>query len=329
MMLILVIALLVRLTVTISVVVLAYERPTELHSCLRALRWAHYPVGTSISLEIRIDRSHIGMVNDDVLCIAKSFKWPFGKKVITIHPEHVGLQQQWLTIIALDYTLVVEDDIILSPLYYFAIKAALQNVRPHTFGISLQRPQWQMGRNEHGRWRRLDLLHTLPSMFLFQGPSTWGFLLIPLRWGHFRRWAKIKMTREKRGWADGSITTKWIIERGEECLISPLMFEYMLEMGLYNQYFWPGNGTVLASARIAGRPITAYHDYILEDPEFIDNIQILERRSIHSFNPCFDLDQRDKRGPPLIVSNNLTTSIIMRTIQCHYKAGLYPDDYNR
>lgn len=238
----------------LSIALLAYDRPEATIKCLCSLRDAYYPPNTLIPLRIYVDRLVDGSVNTVLLNHCTEFKWNNGPKSILVQKEHLGLQSQWLSIKVDDTTIVIEDDVLVSPFYYLVLKNFITSnrLKSHHFGVSLQRPQWQLGQNELGRWRRLDLIRgSQPPLFSFPAPSTWGFLTFPSQWDHFCKWVRrLMVSRERRSFTKGAITTKWTLERGgEDQLISPLIFEYLFHHEMDIVYFWLGNSTVLATSR--------------------------------------------------------------------------------
>lgn len=286
-----------------EIVLLAFDRPLSTLRTLNSLQAAYYPPGVSLPLQICIDRHVNGSVNERVWKLAGSFVWRYGTKTVLIHAEHLGLQGQWLNIfpVAKRPVLVVEDDLEFSPFYYYMLSAAAPSMlfRPNILGLALQRPQWQQGRNERGRWRRLDRLPAehVP-LFSFPGPATWGLLVNPAAWNDFVAFSRSFLRAPSRDYHQGAITTKWVTERGETNLISPLMFEYMMREGMNGGvvYFWPGNGTCLAAARSTwsddGRPAGRWYAadrLLVDEAEAAALIRLIRaRRTLPCFNVCMD-----------------------------------------
>ena len=282
----------------LKIVLLAFDRPSSTIRCLNSLRAAFYPSEIQIPLHIRIDRHLDGSENKQLLYAVHAYEWPFGEKTILVHEKHVGLREQWLSVPVNDVTLILEDDIVVSPFYYHILLAMLRgNSKKDQFGIALQKPQWQMGMNEHGRWRRLDAITKLSPLFTFPAPATWGFVTFPNVWQRFVRWGR-DFTRDGR-YTEGALTSKWVQERGESSLISPLIFEYLLEWDLGITYFWLGNSTVLATARppLEGSKSMGrhYRDSLLEDAnaalQVISNVQ--SESNTAKFSVCMDRIELD------------------------------------
>lgn len=288
-----------------EIVLLAFDRPLSTLRALNSLQSAHYPPEVNLPLQVRIDRAANGSVNARLWELVGSFVWRHGTKTVLINPEHLGLQGQWLNVfpVAKQPVLVVEDDLEFSPFYYYMLSAAAPTVmlKANILGLALQRPQWQLGRNEHGRWRRLDRLPVEHApLFSFPGPATWGLLVNPIAWNAFVAFARNFLCAPSRDYRQGAITTKWVAERGETSLISPLMFEYIMMRGEGMDggivYFWPGNGTCLATARSTwsddAKPADRWYaaDRLLADEaEAATLIQLIRaHRTLPRFNVCMD-----------------------------------------
>lgn len=292
-------------SLVLKIVLLAFDRPQSTIRCLNSLRAAFYPPGIRMPLHIRIDRHPDGTENRQLRYAVHAYEWPFGKKTILVHEKHVGLREQWLSVPVDDVTLILEDDIVVSPFYYHILlamlKGSLDEVR--LFGIALQKPQWQMGMNEHGKWRRLDAIAKLPLLFTFPAPATWGFVTFPNVWQRFVRWGRDFMKDGR--YTKGALTTKWIRERRESSLISPLIFEYLLEWDLSIAYLWLGNSTVLTTARsplegLKGSIGQHYGDSLLEDAnaalQIVSDLQ--SGLNTARFSICMDRIEVDNNSAP-------------------------------
>lgn len=284
-----------------QIVLLAYDRPWSMLRCLTSLRDAHYPVNLEIPFYIRIDRRADGSINEQVVEFAEKYQWSHGEKTVLAQEKHQGLLGQWLSIPpSNNYQLIMEDDIIVSPFYYRILaKIIKKKALPKTvWAVTLQRPQWQMGSNEHGRWRRLDQMPSgHPMAFLMEAPATWALLILPGRWQKLLTYAK-SFLDQGGVYTKGAITTKWVKERGQSSLISPLIYEYLRHNGEKILFFYSTGRKVLASAR---NPVeqdkkvtrsTPYEDdELIQDPKLIETIENLLETSLSlpEYTGCLDL----------------------------------------
>lgn len=302
---------------SLEIILLAHNRTKATLGCLESLKNAFYPPPKGeISLEIHVDLCG-GGERERLLMSLSLFNWPHGEKRLIMNGEHLGLQRQWLSIHARDLTLIVEDDLIFSPFYHYIIEKTKRLLsEENVFGMALQRPQWQQGINERGKWRRLDrLTSTHPPVFRFPGPATWGFVVLPEKWNRFRRWAAEFLLDPGRQYTKGAISSKWKDERGEDALISPLMFEFLLRFNMDLVYFWTGNHTSIVTSTMERNNKGYYRDRLLDDVETVNDL--IARRSatrMPRFTLCMDrIDHVEARGTG------------EASISCHYREGLYPD----
>ena len=293
---------------SLDIYILAFNRTDSLLQCLASLRNAVYPPNPNIRLTVQVDRRPDGTINETLIrALNESPQWPHGPEIrIKVQANHVGLQQQWLSVKARNYTLIMEDDVIISPAYFCILQAAIRRDSNALLGVTLQRPQWQQGQNEHGRWRRLNLISpSHPAAFTFMGPATWGVLVYPKQWNRFLRWARLFMANPKRQYTSGAITTKWMNERGKDKLITPLMFEFMKTHDLAFINFWIGNDTALAVSRSleTNSWLTRYYqDELLGvSRKIVEIVNMLQSdQPLPRYSGCLDrIRENRKRHPSL------------------------------
>jgi hypothetical protein len=315
----------------LSIYLLVHERPRSTHFCLETLASVRshstiYP-NRKIDLHVHIDPLSNGTVHAGVASVVNKFNWPHGEKVISAHPRQVGIAQQWLNIRPSEVAFVVEDDVRVTPHYYEVIEG-IDWSDTELFAASLQRPQWQQGINEKGKWRRLDRMAAdHPAVFKFKAPGTWGLVIHPARWEQFTRWVQMG---NPTSYTEGAITTKWLRERGQQQLISPLMFEFIMEHELFIQYYWLGNPNyVLATSQLEGveghgSNVSAYAgEMVVQDFACLSKVlaaQMMPR--IPSFTACMDLVSFDARGAAQAVSIDGK-----RSIACQFVSNRYPDPF--
>ena len=191
------------------IVVVAYNRPKSLLRLLNSLAGADYP-NKKIDLIISIDKSDD---NEDVLAIAKNFKWDFGNKIINYQETNLGLKAHILKCGDFSNTygavIVLEDDLFVSPNFYNYTRAALQFSRDKEYigGISL--------------YNHLLNVHTMDNFaaiediydnWYFQFASSWGQAWSKDQWKGFSHWLNknpdinnnIKIPLNVRSWSEKS-----------------------------------------------------------------------------------------------------------------------------
>jgi len=108
----------------ITLIVVAYNRPHALTRLLNSLATANY-FGDKIRLYISIDHSNENSVYE----VADSFLWSHGEKIVSQSGEHLGLRRHVLQCGDLtteyDRIIVLEDDLLVSPLFYDYTRQAL------------------------------------------------------------------------------------------------------------------------------------------------------------------------------------------------------------
>ncbi|GJP65169.1 hypothetical protein CLOP_g22072 [Closterium sp. NIES-67] len=192
----------------LHVKVLVFDRPAYALRCLRALADALYdaePVYLDVFVDHpfalradaapwsprtarRVAASHSLMAQID------AFAWPHGPKRVMYRSQSAGLQGQWVEAwwpeSLADVALIVEDHVVVSPLYYRYLKRLLARYYfrrgefdPHMLGVSLQRQSFVPGL---GGDPLPPLAHSAPFLYTLTG--TWGQALLPGPWQQFRVW---------------------------------------------------------------------------------------------------------------------------------------------
>ena len=157
--------------------VLTFNRVNSLHRCLQSLVSAHYdsePVFLDIHVDHPYRRHRVWAPGDadsynseyasrieamhQLVASLRNFTWPHGPKRVSIRWENAGLQAQWIESWFPDspneFAFVVEDDMVVSPLYYRYLKRLLAhyyfnetNFNPRVYGTTLQMQHETIGRN--------------------------------------------------------------------------------------------------------------------------------------------------------------------------------------
>ncbi|CAI5999746.1 unnamed protein product [Closterium sp. NIES-64] len=219
----------------LHVKVLVFDRPAYALRCLRALAAALYdaePVHLDVFVDHpfalradaapwspraarRVAASHSLMAQID------AFAWPHGPKRVMYRSQSAGVQGQWVEAwwpeSLADVALMVEDHVVVSPLYYRYLKRLLAryyfrrtDFDPHVLGVSLQRQSFVPGL---GADPLPPLTHGAP--FLYAVTGTWGQALLPGPWRQFRLWLDERRYNGSRQPLVGGLkTTQWFRDKG-------------------------------------------------------------------------------------------------------------------
>ncbi|CAI5512287.1 unnamed protein product [Closterium sp. Naga37s-1] len=219
----------------LHVKVLVFDRPAYALRCLRALAAAQYdaePVHLDVFVDHpfalradaapwspraarRVAASHSLMAQID------AFAWPHGPKRVMYRSQSAGVQGQWVEAwwpeSLADVALMVEDHVVVSPLYYRYLKRLLARYYfrraefdPHVLGVSLQRQSFVPGL---GGDPLPPVAHGAP--FLYAVTGTWGQALLPGPWRQFRVWLDERRYNGSRQPLVGGLkTTQWFRDKG-------------------------------------------------------------------------------------------------------------------
>ncbi len=176
--------------VDLRIIVIVYDRAESLYKCLSSLNEAVFEDDLDvISLEIWIDRSTEGIVNQDTLQVAIDFKFIHGTKYVHIQKHHVGIQGQWTNtwrprIGSKEIGLILEDDVDVSWYFWRWLKAAhhAYHGRKYISGYGLSHPGMA---HKTGDWLDIPLdIHT----YLYRVICTWGYSPDATSWRHYQEW---------------------------------------------------------------------------------------------------------------------------------------------
>ncbi|CAI5458158.1 unnamed protein product [Closterium sp. Yama58-4] len=219
----------------LHVKVLVFDRPAYALRCLRALAAALYdaePVHLDVFVDHpfalradaapwspraarRVAASHSLMAQID------AFAWPHGPKRVMYRSQSAGVQGQWVEAwwpeSLADVALMVEDHVVVSPLYYRYLKRLLAryyfrraDFDPHVLGVSLQRQTFVPGL---GADPLPPVAHGAP--FLYAVTGTWGQAVLPGPWRQFRLWLDERRYNGSRQPLVGGLkTTQWFRDKG-------------------------------------------------------------------------------------------------------------------
>ena len=177
----------------VAIVVIAHNRPDALRRLLGSIVRAYYPGDDHVPLLISID----GEGPSEVYEVAREFRWSFGEKTVIAHPAKLGLRDHVLSCgdLVQDYDgiIMLEDDLVASPLFYTYGVNALQTYREESRvgGISLY------------SYRQVYGLPFSPSVangdvLLIKFPSSWGQAWTRSQWQGFRCWLRNMGTENRR-----------------------------------------------------------------------------------------------------------------------------------
>lgn len=175
----------VRVMIKPVIVAVGYNRPYSMKRLLDSLANAYYP-DSEITLIISIDH---GENSADVNKVAESFEWTHGEKKIVWHDDRLGLRRHIIKCgdYSIEYgaVIILEDDLIVSPSYYFYTLSAIDTyyMNKKICGIGLY---------SH-RWNGYSNIQFMPEkneydVFFGQFSITWGQCWTATQWELFRTW---------------------------------------------------------------------------------------------------------------------------------------------
>ncbi|HVF24736.1 MAG TPA: hypothetical protein VNA23_02540 [Anaerolineales bacterium] len=172
------------------IVIPAYNRPHALARLLASLEAANYPQYFKVPLVISIDPEN-GIPNQDVRTVAESFRWMRGPKEIVLHPEHLGMLNNFYFCGNLTKTygsvIYLEDDLVLSPAFYHFVVQAHQYFSDdkRIAGVSLYAYEF----NGYHRYPFIPLMDGV-DVYFSQIMSILGQSWTKAQWGRFTQWRK-------------------------------------------------------------------------------------------------------------------------------------------
>ncbi|MEO5888010.1 MAG: glycosyltransferase [Anaerolineales bacterium] len=171
-----------------AIVIPAYNRPQALSRLVNSLLAADYPPAFQVPLVISIDPEN-GTPNQGVREIAESFRWIHGPKEIILHPEHLGMLNNFYFCGNLtetyDSVIYLEDDLVLSPVFYHFVQQAHQYFSEDTriAGISLYAYQF----NGYHHYPFIPLMDGA-DVYFAQIMSILGQSWTKAQWSRFTQW---------------------------------------------------------------------------------------------------------------------------------------------
>lgn len=168
----------------IAVITVAYNRLSSLQRLLNSLAAADY-CGDKVDLIISIDKSD----TDSVENFADDYNWPFGNKIVRKHKQNLGLREHIMSQgQAFDYydaLIILEDDIIVSPVFYIFTKQAVNfyHDNDNIAGISL----YSFALNPYNNYP-FEPIKNGYDIYLIQTAQSWGQVWMKNQWREFYKW---------------------------------------------------------------------------------------------------------------------------------------------
>ena len=173
-----------------AIVIPAFNRPNTLARLLASINEANYPQGLKVPLVISIDPEN-GVPNQSVRTVAESFDWIHGPKEIILHPDHLGMLNNFLFCGNLTETygsvIYLEDDLVLSPVFYHFVEQAHQyfSEDKRIAGVSLYAYQF----NGYHHYPFIPLMDGA-DVYFAQIMSILGQSWTKAQWSRFTEWYK-------------------------------------------------------------------------------------------------------------------------------------------
>ncbi|KAL3886508.1 hypothetical protein ACJMK2_026493 [Sinanodonta woodiana] len=186
-------------TMDLRIVVIVFNRAYSLLRLLGSLNVAFY-FGERVVLDIWIDRSKDGQIDENTYRIASEFQFKHGVKIVHNHTFHVGIYGQWLNTWtpksnSSEIAVIFEDDLTVSPYFYKWLKIVHKKYDKlvEVNGYSLQGISIKHGIGSEG------LLEAPLGNIVFLYPviGTWGFSPNRRNWVKFKDWFDIMLQDEK------------------------------------------------------------------------------------------------------------------------------------
>ncbi len=204
-----------------ALIAVAYNRINSLRRLLRSLEKAAYD-GEEVTLIISIDKSD----TDEVERFAADYRWPHGPKRVKLHERNMGLRAHILSqgeeeFDEFDTLVILEDDIIVSPVFYAYVRQTVGAYagNPAIAGISL----YSFPLN-YLTGRPFEPLHGGHDVFFMRTAQSWGEVWTREAWRKFHEWYKantdfkpdVDVPRPLFGWSRSWLKyhTRYCIETG-------------------------------------------------------------------------------------------------------------------
>lgn len=172
---------------TPAIVISAYNRPQALARLLASLQRAEY-ASNKVKLVISIDRGPDG-INNHVRDVAETFRWTMGEKEVILQERRLGLVKHVLFCGGLSQSLgdiiFLEDDLLVSPVFYLYAAQALNSYRDdeRIAGLCLY-GLWFNGYTQ----QPFVPISDGSDVFFLQVPYTQGQAFTAAQWARLEAW---------------------------------------------------------------------------------------------------------------------------------------------
>jgi len=228
------------------IIVLTYNRPTSLRTCLSHVANLD-TLGDRVGVDIWIDRSKDGKVNNKTIQIAEMFKntWKRGKVTVHIQERHAYIIGQWVDTWrpqenSSEVALILEDDIDISPLSYKWLKLMDSHFRTvsDVGGYTLQMENVNYVK---GRHHPVTNTRKTDNVFLYRLLGTWGYSPKPKEWRRFQDWFhEMRKNKTFKPYVPGTVLDNWYKkferEARADCMWEMWAVYFYNEKNLYTVY---------------------------------------------------------------------------------------------
>ncbi|XP_045215449.1 uncharacterized protein LOC123565702 [Mercenaria mercenaria] len=198
----------------LRVIVIVYDRAHSLLRLLKSLNDAEY-FSDLIKIEVWIDRSEKGIINEATLKTARNFVFKHGEYDVKLHRHHVGIYGQWFStwkpkLCSSEIAVILEDDLTVSKYFWKYLKLVHKTYDNYTDinGYALQ-----------GYTTTFDVKnpHILQGpnsgyVYLFPVVGAWGFSPKKSNWEKFIDWYNFGDARTTIPYVPGNLATVWYKE---------------------------------------------------------------------------------------------------------------------
>ena len=181
--------------VNLRVIVITYNRASSLQKCLNHVMKLE-TLGDAVSVEVWLDRSKTGVIDQPTLRVARSFQraWSASNKghaCVHMQESNAFIVGQWVDTWrpkenSNEMGLILEDDVDISPWAYKWLRAAHRYYGNHSdvMGYALQ---MQNNRFQEGKEARMGAPKG-DAAFMYRNLATWGYSPHPRVWPRYQDW---------------------------------------------------------------------------------------------------------------------------------------------
>ncbi len=195
---------------SLTIVVVTYNRANSLKRLLNSLNNVNY-LNDKINLYISVDKDSKNIEkHKEVLSVAEEFEWKYGDKILNIEEKNLGLKEHIIKCGNLtniyENVIVLEDDIIVSPMMYIYAKQVLEfykdDKRIAGFGL------YSFQRNPSTNLPFFPI-NNGTDIYFMQYACSWGQLWTKDRWNDFYKWYQKNKNTEFKNYNIPSSVRNW------------------------------------------------------------------------------------------------------------------------